>query len=80
MRNKESCPCLAVYSKKPSSELKSLCITAIEGQMKALREAEGEDSRLLEDLRSTLATVNVLSYNNDLCYIHAFSSDLYCLY
>lgn len=57
LRNKETCPCLSNFIKMPSHELKDLCVKAIQNQMKALVEAEGEDVSLLQDLKTELADV-----------------------
>ena len=61
LRKKETCPCLINLIKKTSHELKELCITAIQNQMNALREAEGE-VRLIHTLKAELADVSY-SYN-----------------
>jgi hypothetical protein len=57
LRDKTNCPCLSNLVKKPSSELKELAVTAIKNQMTALKAAEGEDCRMLEDLSSELGEI-----------------------
>ena len=60
LRNKDNSPCLRTFAKMESAELQRLCILAIENQMKALIEAEGEDGcrKLLHNLKQTLGDVS----------------------
>ncbi len=48
--------------KKPSSEIKQLCLASIEGQIKELIAHEGEDSPLLILLRKELNEVRYFSF------------------
>ena len=57
MRDKSTCPNLANFMKKPSAEIKSLCVTAFEKQMEALKEAEGDGVKLYRELKADLAEV-----------------------
>ena len=52
--------------KKPTIELKKTCIHAIENQMKALVEAEGEGNcrNLLYNLKKELGEVQYLLYDD----------------
>eukprot|EP01035_Chromulina_nebulosa_P018073 gene18073-23721_t len=61
LRNKQTCPCLSNLIKKSSLELKELCIRAIENQMKALKEAEGEDCVLIYTLKAELADIKQIN-------------------
>jgi hypothetical protein len=56
LRDKKQCPSLSNFIKKPSSELKDLCITALENQIKAVRELEGDES-IIKDLTKDLREV-----------------------
>lgn len=59
LRNKERAPSLSSLSRRPSAELKEMCITAYSKQIDALIEIEGEEaaSALLNLLRNELREV-----------------------
>ena len=64
LRNMETCPCLKNFVKRPTAELKQLCILAYERQMKALIEAEGDEAKLLQELKTELKEVKAVNPDN----------------
>jgi hypothetical protein len=62
LRNKETCPCLKNFSKLESSKLQELCIKAFQKQIEVLKQHEGEDLKLISDLRNELRDVNYYYY------------------
>ena len=58
LRNTATCPSFKNLSKKPSEELKNLCIKAIEEQIKELISVEGSGTKLEALLRSELRDIN----------------------
>ena len=57
LRNKSTCPNLMNLVRKPSHELKELCLKALKTQMTQLIDIEGEGSKLLRSLRSEVSRV-----------------------
>ena len=59
LRNQSTCPCLANYIKKPSKELKELCLAALHEQVKQLIQAEGEANcrQLCDNLKKKIADI-----------------------
>jgi hypothetical protein len=59
LRDKATCPCLSVFSKKPAEEVKELAIQAITKQMEAMIEVHGEDYLWVATLRKELNDVSI---------------------
>lgn len=57
LRDQSTCPNLKNFIKKPSSELKELCTSAIQNQIQTLINAEGENVPLIQTLKTELAKV-----------------------
>ena len=49
---------MRTFVKKPSQEIKDLCVLAIENQLKQLIEVEGEDAKLAIELKKELNEVH----------------------
>ena len=58
LRNTATCPSFKNLSKKPSEELKNLCIKAIGEQIKELISVEGSGTKLEALLRSEMRDIN----------------------
>jgi hypothetical protein len=61
LRNRDTCPCLKNFAKMPTAELKELCILAYDRQMKALVETEGDEAKLLQELKTELKEVKAVN-------------------
>lgn len=59
LRDKSTCPNLKNLSKWPSAKLQQTLIEAYEKQMEALKEHEGDDTKLYLSLRNELKRVSV---------------------
>lgn len=57
LRDKTSCPCLKVFASWPSTKIQRTCIAAYEAQMEMLKQYEGEECSLYQQLRKDLREV-----------------------
>mmetsp|Transcript_9940 Transcript_9940/g.16650 ORF Transcript_9940/g.16650 Transcript_9940/m.16650 type:complete len:213 (+) Transcript_9940:58-696(+) len=60
LRDKETCPCLSNVCKWPSEQIKAMCIKAYDEQMKQLQAAEGDECKLMRELKKELQEIRAV--------------------